>query len=418
MSKQDHIKSYNTSKGKRYSVSFRLMGQRFRKSNLLTKEEAERLYINVRSQIINGTWNEQKEALSSFSNINIEAAFNLYYKRIKSTNIYKSSSLYTKRDLLNRLRKILGKNTKVKTLTDYKVKKKIDTYHIQKELTPEYINHLIGVWNQFVKWSLDYNIQEHLSPLKWIKTNTQKGEDSFLTREELRSFFNVFSQKPHERVYYRTFKVCFNLALRIGELAALRWEDIDWERRQIIIARTMVKSIGKGRATNRVKAGNPTILPLTAETYALLLEQKEYTENTKVKGEYRYRNSGLVFPSRSTAKMLDWSIANMVLKRFFKRTGINKKISSHTLRRSFCLIALEQGINIKVLSQYTRHNAETLLKHYSAVRGEYFMRTFESFQPLLPTGKANIRSISQPEQPLEAENLINIGELEGENFGQ
>ena len=367
------------------------MGTRFRKSNLLSRNEAEQLYASVRSQILNGTWNDQKNTLEQYRDIKVDDAFRLYYKRIKSTGEYKKSSIYTRRDVLNRLRKILGKNTRLSTLTDYKVKRKLIDYQIKREVSNGYVNNIIGVWNQFIGWAYEYGIQEHLTALKWTKTHSKKTEDSFLTQEELERFFSVFRQdKGHERIWWRYFKVMFNLALRVGELHALRWEDINFPQRRITIQRTMVRNIGYGTTTQRVKNGVVTTLPLTDETYNILLDQREYVRNTKIRGDNRLLESGLVFPSRLSGKMMDWANAYMLIKRYKKRTGIQKNITTHTFRRSFVLIALENGINLRILAHYTRHNPETLLHHYTTVREDYFYQQFSNFHPLERAERHNI----------------------------
>ena len=383
MVKNNHIQSYKTSKGRRYKIVFTLMNVRFRKSNLISREEAERLYASVRSQILNGTWNDQKNTLESNRHIKIENVFRIYFKKIKTTGRYKKSSIYDRRIKLNLLKKILGSNTKLSTLTDYKVKKKINTYHIQRECSQAYINHIIGVWNQFVKWANDYGYAEHLTPLKWEKVHSKKTEEVFLTRQELERFFSTFRRdKKHEMFWYRYYKVLFNLALRQGELHALRWEDINFPERRITISRTMVRRLGYGLATQRTKNGIITTLPLTDETYKILLDQRDYVRNTKIKGDNRLLESGLVFPSRMSAKMMDHSSPQNVLPRYRKRSGIKKKITSHTFRRSFCLLAIESGINLRILAHYTRHNPQTLLIHYTAVRDDYFYQRFTNFSPL------------------------------------
>jgi len=388
MTNNKHIQSYKTSRGRRYKIVFTLMGTRFRKSNLLSRVEAEQLYASVRSQILNGTWDDQKNTLEQYRNIKVREAFKKYYKKVKSSGEYKKSSVYTRRVMLNKLGKILGNNTKLTTLTDYKVKRKIDDYHIQNEVSQAYVNHIVGIWNQFITWAYEYGIQEHFTAIKWKKTHSKKTEESFLTREELERFYSGINQnKDHERYWFRYFKVLFNLALRVGELHALRWEDINFPERRITIARTMVRDIGNRASTSRVKNGVVTTLPLTDETYNILLQQKEWVFNTKVRGDYRLRNSGLVFPSRLSGKMIDWGHPNVVIRRYKKRVGLQKKITTHTFRRSFCLIALESGINLRILAHYTRHNPETLLHHYSTVREDYFYQRFTNFTPLESKGE-------------------------------
>lgn len=412
MGKNKHISSYSTPDGRRYRVYFVLNGVRFRKSGLISRKEAEILYVSVRSKILSGDWNDRCNVLESYKNIKLSQALKMYWKKISNSNQYRLGSLTSKKVHLNTLEKILGPKTMLKTLSDYKVKQKLSSYQINKELSVSYLNTLTGCWNKFVEFGQEFGLHDHLETLPWTKTYHNLKEDRFLTRDELEEFFSVFDPKPHNQYWRRYFKLLFLLALRVNECSALRWDDVCFRTKTILIQRTLVKTTKYKKVTNPVKNDKVTRLPLSQEAYNILMEQKYFLETYTCKGKFLYRGNVLVFPSRGSKTYLDYCSVRNALQRYKGKTGITHRIRTHDFRRSFTQLALEAGVGVRFLSQYTRHEPETLLKCYSIVRSHYFMEHFANFDPLNSTKEYIFQPEANSSHTLEAEIEINSEDLE------
>jgi len=115
--------------------------------------------------------------------------------------------------------------------------------------------------------------------------------------------------------------------MRYGEMSALTWDDLDFQKMTINIC----KSHSQGILSNSVKNGNNFSLPLTDLAKDKLLMLKEEQEG-------KYNQKDLVFLSRKTKSYLSSMYFNRKLAKYCDLAGIDKKISSHSLRYSANII--------------------------------------------------------------------------------
>ena len=66
----------------------------------------------------------------------------------------------------------------------------------------------------------------------------QEDEEKVLTKEEIETFLNAAKNTR----YYEVFYIILNTGMRIGELAALQWEDIDFHSHRIRVYKTLNKT--------------------------------------------------------------------------------------------------------------------------------------------------------------------------------
>jgi integrase len=91
-----------------------------------------------------------------------------------------------------------------------------------------------------------------------------KQADSW-TREEVSKLLKL--AKQHEPRFYPALVVLFSTGLRRGELLGLKWEDVDFERRQLNVRRAVVR----GEVTSP-KSGRGRYVALSPGLGSLLLE--------------------------------------------------------------------------------------------------------------------------------------------------
>ena len=148
-----------------------------------------------------------------------------------------------------------------------------------------------------------------------------------LSREEVQRLFAVVKNLKHKAL----LMTAYDAGLRLSEILNLRIEDIDSGRMVIRIFQ------GKGKK-DRYARLSPGLLKLLREYWRAC------------------RLETLLFPGAYRHKRCDLSTPGQIPKQLCRKAGITKRVSMHTLRRSFTTHLLEAGTNLRVIQQLLGHS--------------------------------------------------------------
>lgn len=161
----------------------------------------------------------------------------------------------------------------------------------------------------------------------------------------------------NKRYYSYGVVISLHTGLRIGELLALKWEDIDFQRKimsvktttcDIAFENTMyhLEDIPKSKSSLRE-------IPLTKEMLSLLKELQEYQ-----------KHSSKHVISRATGKQILVRSYQDSFERLLKRLNI-RHYGFHSLRHTFATRCYKLGMDIKTLSELLGHSSPAVtLKIY------------------------------------------------------
>lgn len=183
----------------------------------------------------------------------------------------------------------------------------------------------------------------------------KRNEMKILSREAMQRLLI----QAKEEGYYEVFLLEFATGLRLGELAALQWEDLNMETGELRISKQAV--VIKGElviAEPKTKAAVRTLI-LPQRVMAVLREYR-----TRVDSRWLFPS-----PKKEDSPMLP-SVFSQRLQRLLDHAGC-ERVRFHDLRHTFATNALAHGMDVKTLSTILGHvSSATTLNTYSHITDE------------------------------------------------
>lgn len=149
------------------------------------------------------------------------------------------------------------------------------------------------------------------------------------------------------------FEFKFFSGLRTGESLAVDWKNVDFNRRQLLVAET----ITLGEHKKRTKTNSTRVVELNSRAYAALLRMKKHTFMLP---------DGWVFRAPMTGER--WADDSGPRKRYWmptlKRLGIRYR-SPYQTRHTYATMMLMAGVTPAYAAKQLGHSVEMFLRIYS-----------------------------------------------------
>ncbi len=175
--------------------------------------------------------------------------------------------------------------------------------------------------------------------------------------------------------------ICLYTGIRLGELLALTWDDIDFDKRLLKVNKTVytITKNGKNEAyvdKPKTKQSN-RIIPLPKQVINVLKKNKKESKSNYIIAT----KFGDIVQNRSYQKSF---------KSILRKCNIAYK-NFHSLRHTFATRALELGMDVKALSEILGHkNSMITLNRYSHSLLEHKFEYMNKVGKLLDTSFTNV----------------------------
>lgn len=329
----------------------------------------------------------RKNDLPSCKGLTLGEWFDLWFPKYKIPTL-KSTGISTyKRKYINTYGKKLEdiKITDIKQFTIQSVTEEL----ISNGVSPKYTREGLAVLKSMMDAAVGNGLIDRNPTLGVIVPtfNEVKEDRRVLTKEEQ----NIFLKHIESDFYKETYLFMLSTGVRVGELGALQWKDIDFKNEFINIRSSLSCQYENGKKIIQIvtpKTKNSIRkIPFFGETKSILLTQKENQIMLKKQLGNRWRtvdgleNIDFVFTTSLGSPITRYSMKERLddvsknINNELLYDAIRKhempvafdNIHPHSLRHTFATRCLEKGMNIETIQKIMGHANINMTMSYAHV---------------------------------------------------
>lgn len=241
--------------------------------------------------------------------------------------------------------------------------------------------------------------------------NIEENDSDRLTDEQIKKFFNAAAGTR----YYELFVILLNTGMRIGEVCALEWKDIDFEKRSVYIYKTIGTSLiyydkyGEKlkepyyltQITSPKKEASVRKIPLT-ETAIKAFEDWRIKQEKDIKklGKKWGKDNvllkqypELIFTTQKGNCYMP-NVAGKECTRIAQKMNTDEKnvaesegreyryirVHPHMFRHTFISLCYEAGMDTSVILRISGHKHIKMMKYYTHLEENFVNKEFDKIR--------------------------------------
>lgn len=364
--------------------------QRVIRGGFKTKKEAQQVAAELETKIYNGTFiiNQKQITLHEF----MWEHWLEYHK-----SFVKPSTMSSVRIHLKRIEKFFGKKIKLKDITPYKCSqftRALMQYGIQRDVAGQTFIYLKMVFKYAIQIEklLNNNPCDNITLPKYTiaekeqLSKIKKEKLLFLEKDELKKFLVTAAADEQAFPYYTVLSIMTYTGMRIGEVLALQWEDIDLDNKIIHVKHTLFRN-GKDYFVQSAKT--TTSIRDIVLSDSLVKQIRGYRKiylafKLQHADEWTHNDFDFVITSRTRyGEPLHGTTINAWLNKIAKRTGIGH-VHAHLFRHTHVSLLAEAGVSLPAIRERLGHSHDKITEEiYLHITKKYKADAAAKFEKLL-----------------------------------
>lgn len=230
----------------------------------------------------------------------------------------------------------------------------------------------------------------------WVIPKSE--EEIALTQEEQNEFLSYMEDSWYKELFYF---MCLS-GVRVGEAGALRWSDVDFDRKTVTIRGSLscqyCEGVKRMMITSPKTINSIRTIPFFGEMEEILISQKKKQDRLKKELGHRFRSDGefedLVFTTSMGSPCVRYIVQKEINKYLARRKEEDiaiaiaegrpprtfRKFHPHTLRHTFATRCFEKRMEPKVVQKIMGHsNISITMNIYTHVMESMMDTELEKF---------------------------------------
>lgn len=197
---------------------------------------------------------------------------------------------------------------------------------------------------------------------KVSKLPENKGRTRFLSKEELQSLLQACKEHKNRNLYGMVLMAA-SLGMRYGEIAGLKWKNVDFEHRLITLEVT--------------KNHDVRVLPMPDQIYSFLKSCDCSTHD-----------EDYIFPSQNSSREPTYTMIRKAFRAVLKQLGLNDVVF-HSLRHTAASHLAMSGATQGELMEVLGHRSPSMTRRYAHFSKQHIARILQKTSNNLigPTGE-------------------------------